>query len=73
MVEDQIPEGVPWTDLPPQPTPFVPDYAPEEIGEVAQRLRVAAGLPEEPTGQVIPALPDGIAGKVKDVVDKVTP
>ena len=73
VVEDQIPEGVPWTDLPPQPTPFVPDYDPAEIAEVAQRLRVAAGLPDEPTGEVVPASPGGIAGKVKDVVDKVTP
>jgi hypothetical protein len=31
---------------------FASDYAPEEIAEIAQRLRAQAGLPEIPTGQV---------------------
>jgi hypothetical protein len=31
---------------------FAPDYAPEEISEIAQKLRKQAGLPDEPTGQV---------------------
>jgi Mn-containing catalase len=51
-VVDEAPEGVPPRDLPPQPAVFAPDYAPEEIAEIAKRLRVAAGLPEAPTGVV---------------------
>jgi Mn-containing catalase len=51
-VVDQAPEGVPPHDLPPQPAVFAPDYAPEEIAEIAQRLRQRAGLPDEPTGVV---------------------
>ena len=39
-------------DLPAQPAVFAPDYAPEEISEIAQRLREAAGLPDEPLGEV---------------------
>jgi hypothetical protein len=31
---------------------FAPDYAPEEIAEIAQKLRERAGLPKEPTGLV---------------------
>jgi hypothetical protein len=73
FVEDQIPEGVPPTDLPAQPAAFSPDYAPEEIAEIARNLRVAAGLPEEPTGEVVPASGSGLVGKAKDLVDKVTP
>ena len=51
-VVDEAPEGVPPMDLPAQPTVFPPDYAPEEIAEIAQKLRKAAGLPDEPTGEV---------------------
>ena len=51
-VEQGPPEGAPPVDLPPQPAVFAPDYAPEEIAEIAQRLRQQAGLPEEPTGEV---------------------
>ena len=32
-----------------------PDYAPEEIAEIAARLRAAAGLPDAPTGIVADA------------------
>ncbi len=73
VVEDTIPEGVPWTDLPSQASASSPDIAPEEIAEVARKLRLAAGLPEQPTGEVLPASPSGLAGKAKDLVDKVTP
>jgi Mn-containing catalase len=52
VVVDEAPEGVPPLDLPPQPAVFAPDYAPEEIAEIAQRLREQAGLPKEPTGLV---------------------
>jgi Mn-containing catalase len=46
------PVGAPAHDLPPQPAVFAPDYAPEEISEIAQKLRKQAGLPDEPLGQV---------------------
>ena len=52
VVEDEMPEGFPATDLPPQPAVFAPDYEPEEIGEIAARLRKAAGLGKKPTGVV---------------------
>jgi Mn-containing catalase len=42
----------PKDDLPPQPAVFAPDYAPEEITKIAQKLRQQAGLPKEPTGVV---------------------
>jgi Mn-containing catalase len=51
-VVDGIPEGAPWNDLPPQTAVFAPDYAPEEISEIAARLRTDAGMPKEPTGVV---------------------
>jgi Mn-containing catalase len=46
------PVGAPAHDLPPQPAVFAPDFAPEEIAEIAQKLRKKAGLPDEPTGLV---------------------
>jgi Mn-containing catalase len=46
------PMGAPAHDLPPQPDVFAPGYAPEEIIEIAQKLRKKAGLPDEPTGEV---------------------
>ena len=52
VVVDGAPEGVPAHDLPPQPAVFAPDYAPEEIAEIARKLRTAAGLSDEPTGVV---------------------
>jgi Mn-containing catalase len=39
IVEDGPPEGALPNDLPPQADVFAPDYAPEEIAEIAQRLR----------------------------------
>jgi Mn-containing catalase len=51
-VVDDPPEGVPAHDLPPQPAVFAPDYAPEEIAEIAAKLRKQAGLPKEPTGEI---------------------
>ena len=51
-VVDEAPEGVPPNDLPAQPSVFAPDYAPEEIAEIAKKLRKSAGLPDEPTGVV---------------------
>ncbi len=52
QVVDEAPAGVPPMDLPAQPSVFAPDYAPEEIAEIAQRLRKDAGLPDEPIGEV---------------------
>ena len=52
QVVDEAPEGFPAYDLPPQTAVFAPDYAPEEIAEIAARLRKKAGLPKEPTGEV---------------------
>ena len=50
VVIDEAPEGVPPRDLPPQPAVFAPDYAPEEIAEIAREAAQGAGLPKEPTG-----------------------
>ena len=49
---DDPPEGFEPNDLPPQPAVFAPDYAPEEIAEIAAKLRKQAGLSKEPTGEV---------------------
>lgn len=51
-VVEEPPEGVPAHDLPAQPAVFAPDYAPEEIAEIAAKLRKQAGLSKEPTGEV---------------------
>jgi Mn-containing catalase len=52
VVVDEPPEGAPANDLPAQSAVFAPDYAPDEIREIAQKLRKQAGLPDEPTGEV---------------------
>jgi Mn-containing catalase len=68
QVVDQAPEGFPMHDLPSQPAVFAPDYAPEEIREIAQKLRKKAGLPDEPLGEVASSGSGnggGIADKVK--------
>ncbi|MCW3006176.1 MAG: manganese catalase family protein, partial [Solirubrobacterales bacterium] len=51
-VVDNAPDGFPPFDLPAQEGVFAPDYAPEEIAEIARKLRVNAGLPDAPTGVV---------------------
>ena len=51
-VIDEAPEGAVPNGLPSQPAVFAPDYAPEEIAEIARKLREAAGLPKEPSGAV---------------------
>jgi Mn-containing catalase len=68
QVVDSAPEGHLPQDLPPQEAVFAPDYAPEEIAEIAQRLRKAAGLPDEVTAKV--AEPQSTMGKV---AEKLTP
>jgi Mn-containing catalase len=69
-VVSEAPEGFPPVDLPSQPDVFAPDYAPEEIAEIATRLREAAGMSAPPSGVV--ANPegngDGLVDKVKDAV-----
>jgi Mn-containing catalase len=44
QVVDGPPEGAEPPDPPSQPAVFAPDYAPEEIAEIANRLREKAGL-----------------------------
>ena len=65
-VVDHPPEGFPMHDLPSQPAVFAPDYAPEEIKEIAQKLRKKAGLPDEPIGEYAKDTNGG--GKVKGKV-----
>jgi Mn-containing catalase len=43
-VVDGPPEGFEPGDLPPQPMAFAPDYAPEEISQISDKLREAAGI-----------------------------
>jgi Mn-containing catalase len=52
VAEEIHPEGALAYDLPPQPAVFAPGPEPGEIEEIAQKLRQAAGLPKEPTGEV---------------------
>lgn len=66
-VVDGPPAGALPNDLPPQPKAFAPDYHPEEIAEIAAKLRQAAGLPRQPTGKVN-APEGGFVGKVKDAI-----
>jgi Mn-containing catalase len=66
-VVDQAPEGFPAFDLPPQEGVFAPDYAPEEISEIARKLREKAGLSDEPTG-VVANDGNGVVSKIKDAV-----
>ncbi|HEX8158667.1 MAG TPA: manganese catalase family protein [Solirubrobacteraceae bacterium] len=63
-VVDEAPRGFPMHDLPSQPAVFAPDYAPEEIKEIAQKLRKKAGLPDEPLGEIA----GNGSGKVKSKV-----
>jgi Mn-containing catalase len=67
-VIDHAPEGALPQDLPPQEAVFAPDYAPEEIAEIAQKLRKQAGLPDQVTAKV--AEPQSTLGKV---AEKLTP
>lgn len=62
--------AVPAHDLPSQPAVFAPDYAPQEIGEIAEKLRLKAGLSKEPTGEV--ANGNGAARKRRAAPKKTT-
>ena len=44
VVADEAPEGFPWPEAPPEPDVFAPYYTPDEIAEIAQKLRKEAGL-----------------------------
>jgi len=52
QVIDEPPEGFVPYDLPAEEGVFAPGYAPEEIAEIARKLREKAGLSDEPTGVV---------------------
>jgi Mn-containing catalase len=68
QIADEVqPEGAPPFDLPPQPAVFAPGPEPEEIAQIATKLRQAAGLPKEPTGEVANN-GKGVVDKVKDAV-----
>jgi Mn-containing catalase len=76
IVVDEIPEGYPWPDAPAQPDAFAPDYAPEEIAEIAQRIRKNAGLPDEPIGEVAaggPRFEKTDKSPLERLADKLTP
>jgi Mn-containing catalase len=70
-VVDEAPEGFPPFDLPAQEGVFAPDYAPEEIAEIARKLREKAGLSDEPTGEVANDT-QGVVDKVKGAVENAT-
>jgi hypothetical protein len=53
--------------LPAQEGVFARDYAPEEIAEIARKLRTDAGLSDEPTG-VVADNGKGVMDTVKDAV-----
>jgi manganese catalase len=68
IAEEPHPEGAAAHDLSPQPDVFAPGYAPEEIVEIAQKLRKKGGLPDKPTGEVSEEsanLVDQLVGQVK--------
>jgi len=69
VVVDDPPEGVPAHDLPPQPAVFAPDYAPEEIAQIAAKLREQAGLSKEATG-VVASAPGNSRTKTKSSTTK---
>ncbi|MEA2306785.1 MAG: Mn-containing catalase [Solirubrobacteraceae bacterium] len=68
-VVDHPPEGFPPYDLPSHASAFAPDYAPQEIAEIARKLRQGAGLGDEPLGEVA----NNGQSLVGKVADKLTP
>ena len=52
MAEELHPEGALAYDLPAQPAVFAPGPEIGEIEEIAAKLRKAAGLPKQPSGEV---------------------
>lgn len=73
IAEETHPEGAPAFDLPSQPAVFAPGPEPQEIEEIAAKLREAAGLPKEPSGVVAQNTDEngngnGVMDKVKDAI-----
>jgi Mn-containing catalase len=69
IAEEISPAGAPPFDLPSQPAVFAPGPDPEEISQIAAKLREAAGLPKDPTGVVAnDGGNGGVMGKVKDAI-----
>jgi Mn-containing catalase len=68
IAEEVSPEGAPAFDLPPQEAVFAPGPEPEEIAQIAARLREQAGLPREPTGNVAASNGEGIVDRVKGAI-----
>lgn len=67
IAEEVQPEGAPPFDLPAQPAVFAPGPEPEEISQIAAKLRQAAGLSEQPTG-VVANDGGGVTGKIKQAI-----
>ena len=68
-IADEVqPEGAPPFDLPARPAVFAPGLEPEEIAQIASKLRQAAGLAKEPTGVVANDGNGGVVAKVRDAV-----
>jgi len=67
-VVDEIPEGFAPHDLPAQPDVFAPSYSPEEISEIAAKLRKDAGLGDETLGVVADD-----RSRFERAADKITP
>jgi Mn-containing catalase len=63
VAEELHPEGAPAYDLPAQEAVFAPGPDPGEIEQIAQKLRLAAGLPKEPTGVVAQSKGKAKSGK----------
>jgi Mn-containing catalase len=70
VAEEIHPEGAPAFDLPPQEALFAPGPDAGEVEEIAQKLREAAGLPKDPTGNVANPKPKGKVAKAKKAVKK---
>jgi Mn-containing catalase len=68
IAEETHPKGAPAFDLPAQPAVFAPGPEPEDIAEIAAKLRKKAGLPKDPTGVVANNGNGSVVGKIKQVV-----
>ena len=71
-VVDGPPEGALPHELPPQPAVFAPDYAPEEIAQIAQRLRQGRRPARVADGRRANAEEAGLVETARAVVDKMT-
>ena len=62
VVEDGPPEGAAPNDLPAQPDVFAPGYAPEEIAQIASKLRESAGVSKRSTSRKSKTRPKATTG-----------